>query len=159
MATQATSSLPQKPISGDILPWHILVEMLSYLKPTEAWNAAQVCRWWPQLLKGDWRLNEQVQRNGDKEPASVLAARYGQLELLKWGVEQAGWKLEARLCTAAAEGGHVEVLEWLRANGCPWDDYVCGHAAQAGQLGVLQWLRANDYPWDRFTFSSAAEAG
>ena len=25
-------------------------------------------------------------------------------------------------CWAAAIGGHLEVLQWARANGCPWDE-------------------------------------
>jgi hypothetical protein len=31
------------------------------------------------------------------------------------------------------------VLEWLRANGCPWDVETCEYAAGAGHLAVLQW--------------------
>jgi hypothetical protein len=34
-------------------------------------------------------------------------------------------------CTNAAEGGHLEVLKWLRENGCPWDEKTCGYAAGA----------------------------
>ena len=26
------------------------------------------------------------------------------------------------MCSVAATGGHLEVLQWARANGCPWDD-------------------------------------
>ena len=25
----------------------------------------------------------------------------------------------------AAKGGHLEVLKWARANGCPWDEWTC----------------------------------
>ena len=25
-------------------------------------------------------------------------------------------------CSSAAKGGHLEVLQWARANGCPWDE-------------------------------------
>jgi hypothetical protein len=35
------------------------------------------------------------------------------------------------------------VLQWLRANGCPWDKATCRLAALCGQLEVLQWARAN----------------
>ena len=35
-------------------------------------------------------------------------------------------------------GGHLDVLQWLRANGCPWDGYTCRGAAQGGHLEVLQ---------------------
>ena len=48
----------------------------------------------------------------------------------------------------AAMGGHLEVLQWARANGCPWDEKTCMHAAEGGHLEVLQWARANGCPWD-----------
>ena len=36
----------------------------------------------------------------------------------------------ARCGCAAAEGGHLEVLQWARANGCPWDEWTtCAYAA------------------------------
>ena len=29
--------------------------------------------------------------------------------------------------------------EWLRENGCPWDETTCSRAARNGQLEVLKW--------------------
>ena len=46
------------------------------------------------------------------------------------------------------EGGHLEVLQWARANGAPWDERTCRDAAVGGHLEVLQWARANGAPWD-----------
>ena len=46
------------------------------------------------------------------------------------------------------EGGHLEVLQWARANGCPWDQRTCAYAATGGHLEVLQWARANGCPWN-----------
>ena len=51
---------------------------------------------------------------------------------------------------AAAEGGHLEMLLWARANGCPWDERSCMGAAEGGHLEVLQWARANGCPWDEY---------
>ena len=51
----------------------------------------------------------------------------------------------------AAEGGHLEVLQWARANGAPWDERTCRDAAEGGHLEVLQWARANGAPWDEWT--------
>jgi hypothetical protein len=28
-------------------------------------------------------------------------------------------------CAKAANSGHLEVLQWARANGCPWDERTC----------------------------------
>jgi hypothetical protein len=45
--------------------------------------------------------------------------------------------------------GHLAVLQWLRANGCPWDENTCSQAAWVGHLAVLQWARANGCAWKR----------
>ena len=36
------------------------------------------------------------------------------------------------------------MLEWLHNTGCPWDTMTCWMAAQGGHLEVLQWVREND---------------
>jgi len=41
------------------------------------------------------------------------------------------------------------VLQWARANGCPWDVDTCSSAARGGHLHVLQWARAAGCPWRR----------
>ena len=37
----------------------------------------------------------------------------------------------------AARGGHLEVLQWARANGCEWDEYTCSDAARGGHSTTL----------------------
>ena len=44
----------------------------------------------------------------------------------------------------AAEGGHLEVLQWAVEHNCPWDSDTCSFAAGAGRLEVLQWVRQHD---------------
>ena len=39
----------------------------------------------------------------------------------------------------AAQEGHLEVLQWARAQRCPWDKSTCAWAAAFGRLAVLQW--------------------
>ena len=51
------------------------------------------------------------------------------------------------------------MLQWLRANGCPWDECTCAEAAGRGHLEVLQWARANGCPWNVSTSSGAANGG
>jgi len=43
---------------------------------------------------------------------------------------------------------HLEVLQWARANGCPWDIRTCHKAAGGGHLKVLLWARKNGCPCD-----------
>ena len=57
------------------------------------------------------------------------------------------------------EGGHLDVLKWARANGCPWDDWTCTEARWGDHLNVLKWACANDCPWDMDTCEFAALGG
>ena len=95
-------------------------------------------------------------------------------------------KLKARaLCGLAALQGRLEVLQWLRANGCPWDRWTCtavfnvnvsrecmlrangcpwdattcSIAAHWGHLEVLKWAHMNGCPWNKDTCSGAANSG
>jgi hypothetical protein len=38
------------------------------------------------------------------------------------------------------------VLQWLRANGCPWDARTCTRAEAGGHTELLRWSRANGCP-------------
>jgi len=38
----------------------------------------------------------------------------------------------ALACATAADGGHFELLKWLREVGCEWDSTTCSSAAGAG---------------------------
>lgn len=62
-------------------------------------------------------------------------------------------------CAAAAGGGHLEVLQYLYENGCPWNEYTCKFAAEGGHLDVLRWCRSKDCPWDEDVCAFAAEEG
>ena len=41
---------------------------------------------------------------------------------------------------------YLAVLQWARANGCPWNEHTCENAEGSGHLAVLQWARANGCP-------------
>ena len=51
------------------------------------------------------------------------AASHGELEVLKWLVEN-GFKYSADCLAAAAQGGELECIEYLRQIGCPWSNAV-----------------------------------
>ena len=84
------------------------------------------------------------------------AAEGGHLEVLQWARAN-GCPWDEKTCWRAAEGGHLEVLQWARTNGCPWNEGTCSAAALGGHLEVLQWARANGCPWDRWTCTAAAD--
>ena len=76
------------------------------------------------------------------------AAQGGHLAVLQW-LRASGCAWDVGTCHEAAEGGHLAVLQWARANGCQWDTRTCSNAAGGRHLAVLQWARANGCPWDR----------
>jgi len=54
-------------------------------------------------------------------------------------VERTAPRRPVRLCDLAAEGGHLQLLQWLQQQGCPIDQCTRA-AAHAGQLHVLEWM-------------------
>ena len=56
----------------------------------------------------------------------------------------------------AARSGNLELVQWLRGEGCPWDWKTCWYAVDKGRVEVLRWLRSNGCPWDASTRDRAA---
>ena len=90
--------------------------------------------------------------------ACAGAALGGHLAVLQW-VRAQGCPWDKWTCAWAAEKGHLAVLQWARAQGCPWDEKTCSSAAENGHLAVLQWARAQGCPWNKWTCILAAQAG
>ena len=116
------------------------------------------CAWWSR------RFN--VTETKEKCMSRVIqaAAHSDYLDVLKkyWSDIPEDKKkilMPADTCAWAAEGGHLETLEWLRSQGCAWDERTCTYAAEEGHLNCLQWARSEGCPWDESTCSSAAERG
>jgi hypothetical protein len=84
-----------------------------------------------------------------------MAARGGHLEVLQWAHAN-GCPWNEMTCAAAARGGHLEMLQWAHAKDCPWDEETCSRAVGGGYLEMLQWALANDCPWDEEICSRAA---
>jgi len=66
----------------------------------------------------------------------------------------------------AAWSGNLELVRWLRAEGCPWDEGTCHNAvangrretaAEEGHAGTLRWLRENNCPWSAESRDQAAQ--
>jgi len=98
------------------------------------------------------------------------AARYGHLDVMEWAHEQGysavwtqrydhDWWGSCRICQKAAEYGQLLALQWLRKNGCDWNDGTCYYAAGNGHLSCLQWARKNGCDWDYYTCEYAASNG
>ena len=66
------------------------------------------------------------------------------------GPAREGFK--SRLCQCSAKGGHLAVLQWARAQGCPWSEWRCfKHASGDGQFEVVDWLRDSGFDPARHT--------
>ncbi|GBF92792.1 hypothetical protein Rsub_05411 [Raphidocelis subcapitata] len=108
-----------------------------------------------------------VAEEGVEEAMRLLLARHP--EMADWPADHgfAPYELEVEeihlLDYFAAGGGHLAVLQWLRAQQppWPWSEWTCSEAAGGGHLAVLQWARAQQppCPWDKLTCSDAAGGG
>ena len=80
--------------------------------------------------------------------------------MLQWLREEDTFPWNGQIvCAAAAAGGHMEVLQWARENGCLWNMSTCEQAAQFGHLEVLRWARENGCQWNEGTCRAAADGG
>ncbi|WZN60758.1 putative ankyrin repeat protein [Chloropicon roscoffensis] len=156
------------------------VFLVSYF--TEGW-----CAYWsrkfnedhtdPKIVKrvlyvaarhGYLQVFEKYWSQGPKKRLSKLwddqtccfAAFHGHLELVKW-LRAKGCPWGISMSLMAALGGHLEVLQWIRGQDppCPWDSGVCYHAASKGHLEVLRWARSQGCPWDGGVSCAAAQGG
>ena len=87
------------------------------------------------------------------------AAFGGHLELLQLARREYRCPWDERTCKCAVRTGKLEILQWVRENRCPWDARTCSAAAKYGHLHILQWARKNGCPWNEFTCEAAAKYG
>ena len=65
------------------------------------------------------------------------AAERGHLSTLKHLHRQGLMRFTAEVCAKGAGSGNLELLKWMRENGCPWNAGTCTNAALGGHLEVL----------------------
>jgi hypothetical protein len=93
-----------------------------------------------------------------KRQFTKAAAAQGELEVLKWLVEN-GFKFSADCLAAAAQGGALECIEYLREIGCPWSNAVAkidmtvttpwtSTPAAEKYVQILRYLMETGCPWD-----------
>ena len=66
--------------------------------------------------------------------------------------------MDERVISWAARSGNLELVRWLRGEGCPWNYMTCYWAVDYGHVEVLRWARENGCPWRAHTRDSAARA-
>ena len=65
--------------------------------------------------------------------------------------------MDARVMMEAAGSGNMELVQWLRGEGCPWDKWACENAVHQVDVEMLRWLRENGCEWVAKTRDMAAE--
>ncbi|KAL6076214.1 Ankyrin repeat domain containing protein [Balamuthia mandrillaris] len=144
-------------MNEEVLPDELLCLILQAVPAPFVAMVARTCRRWfscspPGLrhklcLRGicqsaallEWAVAEgQLDKAKKKEVCAMLAGR-GDLQLLKWVREKHQFPWSEETSYGAADG-HLEVLQYAQANGCPCNfRALAERATQLGHLDVLQW--------------------
>ena len=110
------------------------------------------------LLTWSYSYIDLYQKHVWNEDACSEAALYGHLDVLKY-LRQNGCPWNSDACSSAALNGHLDVLKYLRQNGCSWNSNACSSAALNGHLDVLKYFYQKRSPWDERACSNAALNG
>jgi hypothetical protein len=88
------------------------------------------------------------------------AASSGNIEMTAWVKEQVRLPYRADSMSAAAGSCQTAMCQFLYAEQCPWSEYACLAAAYGGHVDTLRWLREQGCPWiEKDTAQRAAEGG
>jgi hypothetical protein len=116
-----------------------------------------------QRLEGTWRCSSGLSPMAAPGVGPVLMQQ-----------EEAIWRCCSGHTPTAAPGTRIpvlgqqkvgsrrwalEMLQWARANGCPWDESTCSDAALGGHMAVLQWAHANGCLWNEDICGNLARGG
>ncbi|KAJ1620537.1 hypothetical protein T492DRAFT_915073 [Pavlovales sp. CCMP2436] len=99
-----------------------------------------------------------TRQRADLKPEGGTSRLCGHLEVLQYAHAH-GCPWGSNTCVAAAGGGHVEVLRYAHEHGCPWDRNSNSAAAEGGHLEALRYAHVHGCPWDSETCSAVAEGG
>ena len=88
-----------------------------------------------------------IKRAGVKLPDAFEIGDFHTKSTLSWALEKCSENRE-RFCWRMARNGNLELLQFLRENGGPWNDWTCWSAAQNGHLECLKYAHENGCPWN-----------
>ena len=86
-----------------------------------------------------------IKRSGVRLPRAFKIGDFHTKSTLSWALEKCSENRE-RFCWRMAQNGNLELLQFLRENGCPWDDWTCWRAAENGHLECLKYAHENECP-------------
>lgn len=136
------------------LPNEIVLHIFQYLAADGPAGTAALpyvsSRWHKLFQAGKFKKLERVD-------ACAAFARLGSLSLVKLACRRC--PLDFETCLRAAEGGHLDILEWMHAGGLTFNAWTRNTMATSSHLSVLQWLHSKGYPFHASAYHSAAKKG
>jgi hypothetical protein len=73
---------------------------------------------------------------------------------------EVGMEYSVATMMGVADSNTLPVLQFLRAQGCPWDETLSRAAARRGNLEMLRWLQQHGCPWRAYSIlDEAASSG
>ena len=81
----------------------------------------------------------------------TFAAQGGNVQILQWLKDNNVLVLNENIFAIAAScKNNIKLLEWLLKEGCPTSPRACSYAVLNRDLDTLIWLRSNGCPWDKW---------
>lgn len=73
---------------------------------------------------------------------SMFAIRDGQIRVLSYFHKEKNFQLSASMILEAVRHRRLDVLRWLKENGCPWEKKICLRlAVEMEHFEIAQWIR------------------
>jgi hypothetical protein len=111
-------------------------------------------------LEFAWENKSLWPRSWDETWFCIQVAQTNKLELLKWAREEKKCNWDGWTIARAAFHGNLEMVKYCVANECPMNSAACAQAANGGHLEVLKYLREEvEAPWGWRPAILAAENG
>eukprot|EP00953_Heterococcus_sp_UTEX-ZZ885_P031480 16515-Heterococcus_DN1.PRE.2 len=76
------------------------------------------------------------------------AAESGCITRLSWLYTECNDHMPERICSYAARGGSIQMMERVVERGAVFGEATCDNAAKKGDLAMLKWLRQRHCPCD-----------
>jgi hypothetical protein len=113
-----------------------------------------------QILVLEWLRGHSTSRDMQWSAVCAAAAEAGKPSVLDW-LERNGFfdRADERLAPAAARGGHLPVLQWLRDRGAAIYGGTSIVLARCGNKELLRWYRNNGGFLDEHVYDAAVAAG
>jgi hypothetical protein len=123
------------------------------------WNADEICG--DAAESGSIEILLYLRQQGCEYSADTMegAARSGQLAVCRFLVAEQ-CPCDDNACATAAMRGHLEIVRFLHESGCPWDaTTICARAVRSSSIELLEYLKQQGCVFSGEAMELAAAAG